>query len=997
MAVKRPILLSLTLFICQLAASQPITRYNIFSYNVNEGLLQSTLADMAIDKNNFCWLSFPNGIQKFDGRTFTIVPVQRGLPDDKRCFFFKTAKGDLFVSHSFGISKYIAEQDAFRQVVTHTAVHGQPAPFIGEDGNTLYFFRNDASVVGLETESLRITSTAKTSLPGYASNHSLLPKISDNIVEHRTAFLFDDRLYLWDLQKGSLIAQSTAIPQLSIFLLRLTAKDEALFFTYRRSDALHRYQFRTGEITAHPVAGKPPGHISRCIVYPWKGAQLLSFNNRLFVSDPALQELQFEIVNFLNVAPTTSSIAKMKEDHFGNLFLQTISGGLRKIIRNNYPVKFYNTGKEGENNILSVLPDKKRNRILAGSFGNGLLVYDTLQNLLTQIKTLPGRQQPFSPNTILKHGNDYFLFCVSEKQVWKLSGDLRRLTPVPIKSTLPLEKSGVQFFSVALSQWPNDLVVQTQENLYRVDRTGESVNEHRIDRGYFMSGLRFGNSIVTHANDQLIFLDAASFIEKRRMSLKYTGNVRCFAKSSSGDVFYLGTNNGIFVTDTSGTVLRQLTRQNGLPDNCIYAIVVDEEGVLWCSSNKGLFRIDQANTVLGLTKADGLQENEFNTNVAAKADDGELFFGGVNGLSSFYPAAIGSFEDKPEILLTGLRINNEAYAGDSALWRLKKLELPHHKNSFSFDFTAMGSGNPDQYVYRYRMVGADKEWLQTTGPETIRYLLAPGEYRLQFYAARTFDAGAKALQELQIVIFPPYWKRWWFIASVIACFMALLFLFINQRNKRRFEKKLHELQAEQSLKEERERISRDLHDSLGAYAHALLYDIELLEKEKEEEKKTALIGELKFASKDIITTLRETVWALKKESYSAEECFVRISNFIQPLSRHYPHISFGVKGEVPTLHLHYTRALNLVRIVQEAVTNSIKHATPGCIDVKAATEQGRWVLTICDDGCGFDYELEKEATQGNGLLNMQTRATAAKFEFSAETTPGKGTCIMIKM
>jgi signal transduction histidine kinase len=164
---------------------------------------------------------------------------------------------------------------------------------------------------------------------------------------------------------------------------------------------------------------------------------------------------------------------------------------------------------------------------------------------------------------------------------------------------------------------------------------------------------------------------------------------------------------------------------------------------------------------------------------------------------------------------------------------------------------------------------------------------------------------------------------------------------INQRNKRKFEKKLQQLENERQLKQERERISKDLHDSLGAYANAVLYNTELLEKENAEQKRKELIGDLKFASKDIITSLRETVWALKKEAYTAEECFVRIKNFIQPLVRYYRHINFIIEGTAPAdMPLHYTKALALVRIVQEATANAIKHS-----DAKNITP---WLDNNCD-------------------------------------------------
>jgi signal transduction histidine kinase len=157
-----------------------------------------------------------------------------------------------------------------------------------------------------------------------------------------------------------------------------------------------------------------------------------------------------------------------------------------------------------------------------------------------------------------------------------------------------------------------------------------------------------------------------------------------------------------------------------------------------------------------------------------------------------------------------------------------------------------------------------------------------------------------------------------------------------------------------------------------------------------------LIGGLKFASKDIITSLRETVWALKKESYTAEDCLVRIRNFIQPFTRYYEHIHFRVIGEAPQDRvLHYTKALNLVRIVQEAISNSIKHAHPSSIQVISSVTGDEWKLVITDDGKGFDHAVARKTEEGNGLLNMQHRAAEAGFDLKLETSMDMGTTITI--
>lgn len=974
--------------------TQPISRYNVFSYNVNEGLLQSTIGNMAVDKNNYCWISFPNGIQKFDGKNFITVPVQPGLPDDKLCLLFNTANGDVFVSHSAGISHYSPATNTFRQVYTHKGGEQLPALIIGEDEGVFYFYTQGGVITGIHGKSFALVSEAQAGLTTGVAGTDAFPTVSTNVLQHKTALVTDSVICLWDLKKGKPVAKNAfPVKRYGSLFLRLKSEGQLWYSSYEAGRALNVYDFKTGVSTVADIAKNKTAY--RVALYPWQNTVLVSYNGRLFQADTGLQRFTCEMMNFQNKpAAGNGEVSHIKEDNLGNLYLQTIRTGIRKIIRNNYPLKFFSTGKPEENFILSVLPDKKRNRVLAGTFLYGLLVFDTLQRLVKRIEQLPGHVKGFSPNTILKGKDGYYLFCSGEKRIWKLSDDLSRITPMPYSSLLPPDQTGIGYFGLPLFQNEREAIVQTQQNLYRLDFLNNTVSEHRVGAGYFMGGMIDGNSLITHANDQLIFLNAADFTKRKRISFPNTGYVRCFAKDKAGKI-YIGTNKGIFKIDGTGKILQQHTRQNGLPDECIYAMAFDQSGGLWCSSNKGLFRLNNANSVLQLKKEDGLQENEFNTNVMAVAEDGEMFFGGVNGISSFYPQAINRYVDKPRVLLTGLKINNQEYNGDSGVWQLQKLALPYNQNSFSFDFTAMGASNPDQYIYQYRMKGLENEWVQNNGAQTVRYFLQPGTYRFQLMASRQFDAAAKPQKEILLIINPPFWKSWWFMAAVVALLFGLLTLFVNQQYRRSYEKRLQQLEAERQLKQERERISKDLHDSIGAYANAVLYDVELLEQEKEEERKAALIGELKFASKDIITSLRETVWALKKESYSAEDCLLRIRNFVQPLSRHYNHIHFKVEGEAPVTTLHYTKALNLVRSVQEAVTNSIKHANAKNISVCAAVEAQAWRITVGDDGEGFDAAGAMRKSDGNGLHNMHDRATASGFMLTIASVIKEGTIVTI--
>lgn len=950
---------------------------------------------MAIDQNNFCWLSYPNGIQKFDGKNFVRISVQPGLPDDKLVRFLQCSNGDLFFSHSLGISKYQINSNSFLSVYNNKLSGKGPDLFIGEDEGIIYFL-SDGNITGISHNDNKIVSCTRADIFDSSNAASRVVTFADNIIDHEVAFILNSLIGIWDLKQGKLVYSAARLPDMSPVNLKLKSSTEIWWTSFTNHKALQLYNFATNTNKIISFGGKKDVAISRCIIYPWRDITLLSFNSELFETDPGIQKLRSQIVNFQNEPIAFgSSITRIKEDNFGNLYLQTVTNGIKKIIRNNYPIRYYGSTVSLNNNVLSVLPDKENNRILVGST-NGLMVFDTMQHLIKRIADPVKENIPFAVNTIVKKNNgSYLLFVVSMDRVFLLSHDLTTITSYPIMPDKGGNKPNIDYFGNCLFQDEKRSLTQSQRNIYKTNLLNNSVVEHKVNSAYIMSGIIYKGVVITHANDELIFVDTASFQIIKKIPFKNTGMVRCFA-IDQGNNIYIGSNKGIFKIDERGKILMQLSKDNGLPDECIYAMVFDKEGFLWCSTNKGVIKINKSNIILQLKKEDGLQENEFNTSVVATATDGEVFFGGINGVSSFFPASINLFEEKTNILFTKIKINNEELGNDSAIWNIDKLDLPYQKNSLSFDFIAMSNNNPDQYIYQYKMEGVDDQWIQNDGLQTVRYFLSPGNYIFKVYASRFFDKGARPMKEIRITIHPPFWKTWWFFVLIAIILVTVTSYAINRFNNIKYRKKMVELQGEHRVQLERERISRDLHDNIGAYANAVLFNTEQLQKEMGADEKKLLMNDLKFASKDIIASLRETIWALKKNNYSAEDCLLRIKNFIQPLARYYPHIHFKTEGIAPAdQQLHYTKALNIVRIVQEAVTNSIKHAGPKTILLQSSAENGKWKLIISDDGKGFDYKTEKDLEAGDGLINMQHRAADSGLYFNIESEAGKHTTVTI--
>lgn len=976
---------------------QVIQRYNSFSYTVNNGLLQSTMSDINFDSNNFCWLSFPNGIQKFDGKRFIDIPVQEGLPDNKWVKFLRCKNGDLIISHSSGLSKYDINSNKFVILFRRMKTEQRPLSFVGEDDGVFYCYTEEGSIIGFSCSDYKKVCEIKTGIPGYSDNLDLVPTISQNIINHNIVLKVGNTLYYVNLAERKQKYDPVNVPGLYSYFLWMESSEKILYYKYNDHNIpeLQRYDFASGN--AQTLTGKATSEVIafRSRIYNWQGKQIISFNNHLYETNTKLDSISYEMVDFQNKPIAgNAGIVKIIEDNNSNLYLQTINDGFRKIIRNSYPIKYYGTDKKEDNYTVSIFPDKKNNRIIAGTYGSGLLVFDTLQRLIKQIKQLPGEEKSFSVNCIFKKANGDYVLSVIGTKMWLLSKDLSSLKPLPVTTPEHKKFANIGYFANLISNTGNNVIVKSQFNFYKINPETNAIQEYPTSTRGDMSGILFRGNIVTHFEDRLLLLDTISFREVKRIPLKGTGAVRSFLKTDE-NTLYIGSNKGIYKVDSNYSVLQQINRNSGLPDECIYAMAIDQKNDIWCSTNKGICRINKNGSILQLTKEDGLQENEFNTNIVATSYDGEIFFGGVNGVTSFFPESIYTTEEKLSLFFTGIKINNEERFRDTAIWRINEIHLNYDENTLAFDFIAMANNDPEHYIYQYKMVGVDDEWTQNSSLQTVHYFLSPGEYIFKIYASRVFYKDAVAMKEIRIYIKPPFWKTWWFYLIAGLAIVSLLAFAINRYNKRKYQKKVIQLESEQKLQLERERISRDLHDNIGAYASTVLYKTDLLQKDLLPDERDNLMNDLRFASKDIITSLRETIWALKKDTYSAQDCLLRIRNFVQPFIKYYPAIHFSVKGEAPEGRiLHYTHALNLVRIVQEAISNAIKHAGATAVIVESTVKEEKWHLVVKDNGKGFEYALKQSLQEGNGLHNMQQRATESGFTFSVQSG-SNGTSISI--
>ena len=181
-----------------------------------------------------------------------------------------------------------------------------------------------------------------------------------------------------------------------------------------------------------------------------------------------------------------------------------------------------------------------------------------------------------------------------------------------------------------------------------------------------------------------------------RLFIRGESPIRSITEDRSHQL-WAGSEKGVYIYSPGGEWKSSITTDNGLLNDCIYAMLpLPNEAAVFASSNLGLSYISENGDVRNFTREMGLQENEFNNNSCWATSDGKFLFGGVNGISAFYPAALTEMSDTPILNITHLTVNDTSYLFPSPAWSGDTIFLEYDHNHLAFDIAAFGLLNTNE-------------------------------------------------------------------------------------------------------------------------------------------------------------------------------------------------------------------------------------------------------------------------------------------------------------
>lgn len=486
--------------------------------------------------------------------------------------------------------------------------------------------------------------------------------------------------------------------------------------------------------------------------------------------------------------------------------------------------------------------------------------------------------------------------------------------------------------------------------------------------------------------------------EEKRAPTSITEAVRALAMDPRGNL-WIGTAGAGLLRWQAGRVAN-IGAEQGLPGEDIQQMILDED-TLWFGIGKGLYHVslEQLDAVAEGHRAqiaavrhgqsEGLPELHFTgrhqprTTRTAK---GELWFATANGAVRFQPAALATNEAPLQAVIETVLINDQPRFPTTALY------LRSNARRLEFRFTAPSFSAPERVRFRYQLEGVDDDWIECGSNRFATYASIPfGTHGFRVAAGNAAGVWGLESERVLLVMQPYFWQTQWFIALIAAAAAGGLAWGARRATLRRLNRKLKLLEQEHAVERERARISRDIHDELGANLTTigLLADMGIRHRTDPEVVRRDL-ARISETARGSASAMDAIVWAVNPRNDSLDHFANYIGQFTKDFFRPTPiRTRLELPQDLPAQPMPAEMRHNLFLAVKEALNNVARHAEATEVRLRLQVTTTRLFLSIEDNGRGI---ADAVTTEGHdGLANMRARVEKVGGDLAIETTPGGGT------
>lgn len=804
--------------------------------SVTNGLSQSTVLSICKDSRGYLWFGTRDCLNRYDGRG---VKIYRNDPDDSSTIssedyiyaLLEDKKQNLWIGTQNGLNRYIPEKDAFERIPYQpknpNSISDKIVLSIMADRTGRVWFGTNNGLSMLEHPGSRKFKKffQKDGLAGNAIYTVFEDHKGDiwvGTTEGLTRMHLENGKYTFTTFRNNIGDQKS----ISGNFIRTIAEDQqGRIWIGTDADGLNLFAPETASFVRFKYNPANTDGISNNIIRKIT----LSKNGDLWVATMnglnILDTKNFRFTSYKHDADqrkslSDNSIKDIYEDNQGSVWVGTMFGGVNVTHRNTIPFTVYKYNKYRNSissDIISVIADDEKGNLWIGTEGHGLNYFNTKTGEFKKYVNDPRDPGSLSNNTIKA------IFKDSKNRIWigLFQGGLELFNPATGKFKHydhdPFNANSLSYgyvSSIAKDNEGNLLVGTSSKGLNVFDQQGERFtfitelpgSVPRLSSNY----IRFSYTdskknlwVGTPRGLNLLNYKSSAFKQffksKHPDSLK-SSQINCVKEDYQGNIWVGSLRGGLSQYHPKTNSFTTYTKANGLASDNIIDMLVDNEGNLWLSTDRGLTKFDQQRkTFKNYNITDGLPANEFNFNSAFKDKSGRLYFGSYNGLVAFTPREIKENTHVPGIVFSGLKLFNKPVVinGPDHLLKedisfTKEITFSAGQNIFTIDFLALNYVQPQRNQYAYKLEGFEKDWNYVGIPSATYTNLPPGKYRFLVKGSNNDGLWNEQPASLEIHILPPVWRTWWaYLLYFIAGAALLYFVLRFTRRQQKLESELY--------------------------------------------------------------------------------------------------------------------------------------------------------------------------------------------------------------